>query len=80
MGMCRFEEVNDDGYEKFKDVLANFIDEVKTEQQNAVHARLEIDSTRRAGQSFYRIWSTHRSKVDGNMLTDLSLNRFAAKS
>lgn len=50
MGICRFEDENDDGYEKFKGVLADFIAESKREQGNAT-------ATRKAGQSLSGIWS-----------------------
>ena len=51
MGMCRFEDENDDGYEKFKGVLADYIAEIKGEKQSAVETSSEHDATRRAGQS-----------------------------
>ena len=51
MGMCRFQDENDDGYEKFKGVLANFIAEIKSDQQNPTKASLEGEAIRRAGQS-----------------------------
>ena len=51
MGMCRFDDENDDGYEKFHGVLANFLAEIKGEQRNVKKATLESDATRRAGQS-----------------------------
>ena len=49
MGMCRFQDENDDGYEKFKGVLANFIARIKSEQQNATKTSLEGEAIRRAG-------------------------------
>lgn len=50
MGMCRFENENDDGYEKFIGVLTNLITDIKREQGNA-------RATRKAGQSLSGIWS-----------------------
>ena len=55
--MCRFEDENDDGYEKFKGVLARFMAGTKREQGNATDSLLEGDATRRAGQSLSGIWS-----------------------
>ena len=40
MGMCRFDDENDDGYEKFKDVLAKFIAEASSEKKSAMEASL----------------------------------------
>ena len=51
MGMCRFADENDDGYEKFKGVLTDYTAEIKGEKQNATKASLTSDATRRAGQS-----------------------------
>ena len=56
MGMCRFEDKNDDGYEKFKGVLANFLKQI-SEQQNAVKASIESDARKRDGQSLLGTWS-----------------------
>lgn len=50
MGMCRFKDESDDGYEKFKGVLARYIAEIKSEQRNALRTSLENDATRTAGQ------------------------------
>ena len=49
MGMCRFQDENDDGYEKFKGILANFIAGIKSVQYGATETSLEGDSIRRAG-------------------------------
>ena len=43
IGMCRFEDENDDGYEKFRGVFANFIAEIKKKQQNAMKISPEGD-------------------------------------
>ena len=51
MGMCRFQDENDDGYEKFKGVLAEYIAEINGQDQSATEASLENDASRRAGQS-----------------------------
>ena len=51
MGMCRFKDENDDGYDKFKGTLAGFIVEIKTRRWNATEPSLENDATRKAGQS-----------------------------
>ena len=58
MGMCRFEDENDEGYEKFKGVLAKFISKIKSEQGNATKPSLEGDATHRAGQSLSGTWSS----------------------
>ena len=57
MGMCRFEDENDDGYEKFKGVLAKFIAEIKSEPPNLAEVSAKSDATRRTGQSLSAIWS-----------------------
>ena len=49
MGMCRFQDENDDGYEKFKGVLAKFVAGIKSDQQNATKKSLEGEAIRRAG-------------------------------
>lgn len=57
MGMCRFEDENDDGYDKFKGVLAKFVVEIESKQQNEKKTALKADVTRRDGQSSSGIWS-----------------------
>ena len=52
MSMCRFQDENDDGYEKFKGVLADFVAGIQSDQRNATKTSLEGQATRRAGQSF----------------------------
>lgn len=49
MNMCRFDGGKDDGYEKFKGVLENFVAELKSEQQSATKASSEREEIRRAG-------------------------------
>ena len=49
MGMCRFQDENDDGYEKFKGVLANFIAGIESDQQKGTKTSLEGETVRRAG-------------------------------
>lgn len=49
MGMCRFKDENDDGYEKFKGVLAKFVAAIKSDRQNATKTSLENEAIRRAG-------------------------------
>ncbi len=44
MGMCRFDDENDDGYEKFKGVLAKFIAEISSEKKSAMEASLCSDA------------------------------------
>ncbi len=56
MGMCRFEDENDDGYEKFKGVLAIFVKQI-SEQRNTVKASIERDTRKRDGQSLLGTWS-----------------------
>lgn len=56
MGMCRFEDADDDGYEKFKGALTKFLVEIKSEQGNANKTSLDVDGTRRSGQSLSGIW------------------------
>ena len=55
MGMCRFEDENDDGYQNFKGVLAGYIAEIVGQKQSAVEVSLENDEARRAGKSSSRI-------------------------
>ena len=54
MGMCRFKDENDDGYDKFKGTLLRFIVEIKAQQRNATEASLEKDAERKASQSLSR--------------------------
>lgn len=69
MDMCRFEDENDDGYVKFRGVLARFIAEIGSEHPSLMEASLGTDAARRAGQSSSGTWSdpsvTGRSKDTG---------------
>lgn len=45
MNMCRFNTKADDGYEKFSGILAKYIGQIKTDQQEAGKARKDGQSS-----------------------------------
>ena len=49
MGMCRFDDENDDGYEQFIGVLRKFLAEIKSEHWGAMKRSFKDNATRKAG-------------------------------